>query len=135
MKLHSIITPIGPALLAEILDPALGIDAPEGWGLVYWGRCDRATFGALLLASKAEWIADYDIKAKAAIVLWPDAMVGKVLDIDTACVDAICPHCGSSEYSSAAKNWLCTNCGKRWRKAGAKPRGGSGRGQGRRVEG
>jgi hypothetical protein len=134
MKLHQINTPIGSALLVEILEPAHGIDAPEGWGLIYWGRCDRATFGALLLSSRAEWIADYDIKAKVAIILWPTPMAGKAMAIDTACVDVACPHCGCSKCSSAGPNWLCGTCGRRWRKAGAKTRGGNGRGQGRRTD-
>ena len=119
MKLHSIATEIGSALLVDIAEPIHPVEAPEGWGLVFWGRSDRATFGTLILSSKAKWIADYDIRAKVAIVMWPPELAGKAMPIDTTCVEAVCPGCGSSNYVSNGVNWQCKDCGKRWRK-GAK---------------
>jgi hypothetical protein len=135
MKLHSIATPIGAATLAEITTPIHGIQGPEDWGLIFWGRCDRATFGQILLSSQAKWIADYDVRAKVAIVIWPEELAGKILEIDTACVDAICPHCGASDYrSDGPSRWLCKSCDRTWAK-NPKPRGGAGRGQGRKSKG
>lgn len=132
MKLHSISTPIGAATLAEIVTPIHGIEGPEDWGLIFWGRCDRATFGQILLSSKAKWIADYDVRAKVAIVLWPAELAGKTFPIDTTCVDATCPHCGSTDYrADGAARWKCRNCDRTFAK-NPKPRGGAGRGQGRK---
>jgi hypothetical protein len=116
MKLHSIQTPIGAAILAEIIAPLHGIESPEGWGLIFWGRCDRATFGQIILSSNAEWIADYSPKSKKAIVIWPAELAGKELAIDTTCVDAVCPRCDGSHYIENGINYLCRDCGRQWRK-------------------
>lgn len=123
MKLHSIATPIGAALLVEIAEPAHGVEAPEGFGLVFWGRCDRATFGQLILSSKATWIADYDIKSKSAIVMHPPELAGKTMQIDTSAVDAVCPGCGSTEYWASGINWRCKVCDRQWRQQSVGRRG------------
>lgn len=136
MKLHSIATAHGAAALIEIIPPLRPIDLPPGYGAILWGRCDRSDLLTIALGLQADWVADYRIKSRDAIVVWSQkkgVTVGVVFEVDTTCVDAICPHCGSHEYSSAGTNWQCRKCGKRWRKAGAKLRGGPGRGQGRRV--
>gem|GEM_PF-5103209 len=132
MKLHSIQTELGPAALSAIEHPIHPIESPHNWGLIFWGRCDRATFGTLLLSSKAAWIADYDIKRKVAIVLYPPDLAGKELAIDTACVDAVCPSCGASEYRSNGRSWECKSCGRCWLKREAKARGGKRAGAGRK---
>ena len=116
MKLHSITTALGPALLVDIAEPRHSVKAPDGWGLIFWGRSDRATFGSIILSSKGKWIADYDVKAKAAIVIWPEELAGKAISIDTTAVDAICPRCGSTEYWSNGINWRCKKCDRQWRK-------------------
>jgi hypothetical protein len=114
MKIHSITTDLGPALLAA---PTHGVEAPEGWGLIFWGRCGRATFGQIILSSKAKWIADYDIRRKVAVVMWPPEMAGKAMSIDTTCVEAVCPKCGSSNYkSNGERNWKCKDCDRQWLK-------------------
>lgn len=122
MKIYSIATPIGSALLASIEEPVHPIESPKGWGLIFWGRCDRSTFGQLLLASKADWIADFDIKSQEAIVLYPLKFAGKRLEIDTTCVEATCPDCGSTHYVSTGVNWKCRKCDRQWRKV-SKTRG------------
>jgi hypothetical protein len=136
MKFHSIATPHGSAAIVEIVPPFHPINLPPGYGAILWGRCERSDLLTIALGLRAEWVADYRVKTRDAIVVWsnkPGVTVGGIFVVDTTCVDAICPHCGSSEYSSAAQNWLCSKCGKRWRKAEAKPRGGAGRRQGRKV--
>jgi predicted RNA-binding Zn-ribbon protein involved in translation (DUF1610 family) len=120
MKTHSIKTSIGSALLASIEEPVHPIEAPKGWGLIFWGRCDRSTFGQLLLASKADWIADFDIKSQEAIVIYPLKFAGKRLEIDTTCVEAACPDCGSTQYVSTGINWKCKKCDRQWRKSPGK---------------
>lgn len=133
MKIHSISTPLGSACLAEIAEPIHAVQVPVGWGLVFWGRCDRATFGKLLLFSTAAWIADYDMQAKQAIVIWPFDLVDQRFEIDASAVDVICPTCGANHYvSNGAGNWKCGACGRQWRKTGAKPRGGKRSGAGRK---
>jgi predicted RNA-binding Zn-ribbon protein involved in translation (DUF1610 family) len=135
MKIHSISTELGPASLASIETPIHPIDAPPGWGLIFWGRCDRASFGTLLLSSSATWIADYDMKRKLAIVLHPPEVAGKELAIDTTCVDAICPSCGSTDYrSNGERLWKCRSCDRQWVKGGAKIRGGRRAGAGRKQK-
>lgn len=124
MKLHSITTDLGAALLVEIADSIHPTEAPEGWGLIFWGRCDRATFGTLILSSKAKWIADYDIRAKVAIVMHPPELAGKTMQIDTTAVDAVCPECGSTDYWASGINWRCKVCDRQWRQ---KPGGKRGR--------
>lgn len=119
MRLHSISTSIGAAVLVEISSPIHSIDAPPGYGLIFWGRCNRVTLGTIVLGSKARWIADYDIQSKQAIVLWPPELAGKALDIDTSAVDAICPGCGSTHYISSGINWRCKECDRQWRKTKA----------------
>jgi predicted RNA-binding Zn-ribbon protein involved in translation (DUF1610 family) len=133
MKLHIIATELGAATLASIEAPIGPIDAPEGWGLVFWGRCDRATFGRLLLSSKAVWIADCDINRKVAIVLFPPGLAGKEFPIDTTCVEAICPSCGASDYRSNGRSWECKGCGRSWLKREGKPKGGKRVGAGRKA--
>jgi predicted RNA-binding Zn-ribbon protein involved in translation (DUF1610 family) len=133
MEIHSIQTPIGAALLVSIEEPVHPIDAPKCWGLIFWGRCDRASFGQLLLASSAEWIADFDINQKVAIVLHPPELAGKKLEIDTSCVEATCPKCGASDYRSNGRSWECRSCGRQWLKSGSRPRGGKREGAGRKA--
>lgn len=117
MKLHSVATDLGAAMLADLKEPLHPVTAPEGHGIVFWGRCDRATFGQILLGSKAKWIADYDVKRKLAIVMWPENLAGRAMEIDTAIVDPVCPECGSPEYISRGENWQCSRCDRQWRKA------------------
>lgn len=126
MRLHSISTEKGAATLAEIDDPIHGVEGPKDWGLIFWGRCDRATFGKILLESKAKWIADYDVKLKVATVLWPSSIAGKTFQIDTTCVDAICPHCGASDYRpDGAVRWKCRVCNRTFAKNPTKLAGSS----------
>lgn len=126
MKIHSITTPIGGAILAQIVEPIHPIEAPEGWGLVFFGRCNRATFAGIVATSTALWIADYNVKTKEAIIMPPSPLAGKTMVIDTSCVEVIirCPACGSDRVQSSDPNWKCGDCGKQWRKA-PKPRGGA----------
>ena len=116
MKIYSITTPIGSALLASIEEPVHPIDVPKGWGLIFWGRCDRSTFGQLLLASKADWIGDYDINTKEVVIMSPLELTGKRFTIDTSCVEVTCPDCGSTYYVSTGINWRCKRCDRQWRK-------------------
>jgi predicted RNA-binding Zn-ribbon protein involved in translation (DUF1610 family) len=120
MKIHSITTPIGSALLASIEEPTHPIEASQGWGLIFWGRCDRATFGQIILASSAEWIGDYDIKEQEVVIMSPPELAGKRFAIDTACVEATCPNCGSANYISTGINWRCKDCNRQWRKSPGK---------------
>ena len=123
MKIHSITTGLGAACLASIDHPTHPVEAPEGWGLILYGRCNRTQLMTIALGSKAAWIADYDIKRRVAIVIWPSAMAGKTFSIDTSVVDAICPDCGSTEYVSSGVNWRCGRCDRQWRKSSAGKRG------------
>lgn len=133
MKLHSISTSLGSACLAEIAEPNHPVQVPDGWGLIFWGRCDRAIFGKLVLSSTATWIADYSMHSKQAIIMWPIHLAGQSISVDTSLVDAVCPTCGSTNYvSNGAENWKCSSCGRQWRKAGANPRGGKRVGAGRK---
>jgi hypothetical protein len=119
MKFHSIATPHGAAAIVEIVPPLHPIDLPLGYGAILWGRCDRSDLLMIALGLRAEWVADYRIKTKDAIVVTsskPGLKVGTVFAVDTSCVDAICPHCGGSNYVANGVNWLCKDCGKRWRK-------------------
>jgi predicted RNA-binding Zn-ribbon protein involved in translation (DUF1610 family) len=133
MKIYSIATPIGSAILASIEEPIHPIDAPKGWGLIFWGRCDRVTFGTLLLGSSAHWIADFDINQKVAIVLHPPELAGKRLEIDTSPVEATCPNCGASDYRSNGRSWECRSCGRQWLKNGSRTRGGKRENAGRKA--
>ena len=104
-------------MLASIEHPSHPVEAPEGWGLVFYGRCDRTQLMTIVLGSKAKWIADFDIKKREAIVVWPADMMGRTFQIDTTAVDAICPECGSTEYASSGVNWRCGKCDRQWRKS------------------
>jgi hypothetical protein len=116
LKLYSTQTSIGAACLVSIEAPIHHVDAPEGWGLIFWGRCDRTQLLTIALNAKAAWIADFDINQKVAIVVYPLELTGKILEIDTSCVEAICPGCGSTKYTSSGVNWRCSVCDRQWRK-------------------
>lgn len=117
MKLHSISTELGPAVLASIEPPFHPVDAPEGYGIVLWGRCDRSATLTIALASRALWIADYDIRNREAIVVSPIEIAGKRLDIDTLCVDISCPKCNGIKTVSNGASYRCKGCGHQWRKS------------------
>jgi hypothetical protein len=120
LKLHSIQTSIGAATLADLSHlPQHPIDITPDWGLIFWGRCDRATFGTIVCNSKAGWIADYLPNDKCAVVIFTnrsDVKLGDRVTFDSACVDAICPGCGSAHYISSGINWRCKDCDRQWRR-------------------
>lgn len=120
MKLHSIQTSIGAATFADLnYHPQHPILNLPGWGLVFWGRCDRVTFGTIACNSKAEWIADCSLNDRSAVVIHSnldDVKLGDRVEFDFACVDAVCPGCGSTHYISSGVNWRCKDCSKQWRK-------------------
>lgn len=121
MKIHSIQTSAGAAVLADLSAGEITpVQCPEGWGLILWGRRERSLVVGFALHSKADWIADYSPNVKGAIVSWSagEPIAGSVVEFDTAVVSAICPHCGSTKYTSQGANWLCKGCGRCWRKVG-----------------
>jgi hypothetical protein len=123
-KTHSIQTPIGPAIVAVLphVDP---IVFPPGYGLITVGG-DRASLAqcAFTCKSDAEWIADYDLSRKKAVVFWPIDADRKEFSVDPSGFALVCPACGSDRVQSSDPNWKCANCGKQWRKD-PKPRGGA----------
>jgi hypothetical protein len=118
MKIHSITTDLGPAILTEIAAPLHSIEAPGDWGLIFWGRSADTDLLTITLSSKAKWIARYCIKSRRAIVVWPADLAGESMQIDTTPVEAICPHCGGGDYcANGQRTWLCKGCGRQWMRA------------------
>lgn len=134
MKITSITTSRGAALFVEAIAPYSPILIPEGWGLVVSGD-RRLAMTIACNCERAAWIADYSGKGGRAIVVWTDSDVqlGSAIEFDsTLAQNAICPHCGSTHYSSKGRQWVCKRCGKTWLKDGAKTRGGRREGAGRK---
>ena len=128
MKLTSIETSIGAALLADLTDsPIHPLGAiPKDWGLILWGRCDRTQLLILALSLDALWIADYIPNSKEAIVILSKKeglAPGNRIKFNSAVVDALCPKCSSSNYVSNGLNYLCKSCGRQWRKNSKRQRG------------
>lgn len=128
MKIISIETSTGSALLADLSNypiHPLG-EVPDRWGLILWGRCDRAQTLTVALNTAAEWIADYIPNEKAAVVVFSKKeglKLGDRVEFDTNVVDALCPKCSSSNYVSNGSNYLCKECGRQWRKNSKRQRG------------
>ena len=61
-------TPYGRAIVVDLTKSVELVIAPEGCGLVFWGRCDRPTLLACAAASSADWMADYRPKEGVAEV-------------------------------------------------------------------
>jgi hypothetical protein len=128
MKIISIETSSGSALLANLnfhpIHPIGGV--PAGWGLVLWGRCDRAQTLTVALNTNSDWIADWIPNEKAAIVVFSkkDGLnVGDRVEFDTTVVDALCPKCNSSNYVANGASFLCKDCGRQWKKNSRRQRG------------
>lgn len=122
MKITSIQTPIGAALLADhSQSEATPIgEVPSGYGVVLYGR-DRSSALVAVFGLQAAWLAEYQPKTKQAIVLWSwveKVNAGDLVEIESLRANsAICPACGSADYTSSGTNWRCSNCGKQWRKS------------------
>jgi hypothetical protein len=133
MKITSITTSRGAALFVEAIAPYSPLSLSEGWGLIVSG--DRRIAMMVALSSPdAKWIADYSHKDKKASVVRAGEGVelGSEIEFDPSDAIATCPHCGSTEYNSKGRQWVCKKCGKSWVKGGANPRGGYREGSGKK---
>jgi hypothetical protein len=133
MKIVSITTSRGAALFIEAIAPYSPLILPAGWGLIVSGD-QRLAMTIACNCPEAKWIADYCHKSKRAVVVRAGEGIplGSVIDFDPTPAIAICPHCGSTDYSSKGRQWVCKSCGKTWLKGAAKPKGGRREGAGRR---
>ncbi len=138
MIIKSITTFHGAAVLIEAVAPILipFNCPPGGWGVVVCG--DRvAAMTVAVNCYGAAWVADYSGRDGRATVIWTDSdvPVGTAIEFDsTLAQNAICPHCGSTQYRSKGRQWQCKGCGKTWLKGDPKPRGGRREGAGRKCK-
>jgi hypothetical protein len=108
---------------------------PIGAGVIYWGPTTPTWFAALAIShsATAPWLAKWDSALQVAVIFWPASRSGELITADITAILPKCPNCGPVEASPRGANWLC-GCGKLWRIAPMKARGGAGRGQGRKVK-